>query len=141
MKAEKGDIVRSGGHGYEAVLADVVRLIEAGRSAAARSMNAVMTATYWGIGRRIVEHEQGGRRRAEYGAALIERLADDLTARCGRGFDEVIARCDAVLLGTRPDQLSSTGTASRPRCGWSLPLELRPPVRCCPTSTPAQHSW
>ncbi|MFH0902024.1 MAG: DUF1016 N-terminal domain-containing protein, partial [Pseudomonadota bacterium] len=86
MKANKSSIVRSGAHGYEAVLADVVRLIQAGRSATARSANAVMTATYWGIGRRIVEHEQGGRRRAEYGAALIERLADDLTAKCGRGF-------------------------------------------------------
>jgi predicted nuclease of restriction endonuclease-like (RecB) superfamily len=68
------------------VLADVVRLIEAGRTAASRSVNAVMTATYWGIGRRIVEHEQGGKRWAEYGTALIERLAADLTARCGRGF-------------------------------------------------------
>lgn len=86
MKARKGDIVRSGGHDYKAVLADVVRLIEAGRSAAARSVNTVMTATYWGVGRRIVEHEQGGKRRAEYGAALVERLAADLTARCGRGF-------------------------------------------------------
>lgn len=86
MKAKKGDIVQERGRGYEAVLSDVVRLIEASRSAAARSVNAVMTATYWGIGQRIVEHEQGGRRRAEYGAALIERLADDLTARCGRGF-------------------------------------------------------
>jgi predicted nuclease of restriction endonuclease-like (RecB) superfamily len=86
MKVNKGDIVRSGGPGYEAVLADVVRLIEAGRSAAARSVNAVMTASYWGIGRRIVEHEQGGKRRAEYGTALIERLAADLTARCGRGY-------------------------------------------------------
>ena len=82
----KGTIVRSAGRGYNAVLADVVRLIETGRTAASRSVNAAMTATYWGLGRRIVEHEQGGRRRAEYGAALIERLADDLTSKCGRGF-------------------------------------------------------
>ena len=45
-----------------------------------------MTATYWEIGRRIVEFEQGGEKRAEYGKALLERLSNELTARYGRGF-------------------------------------------------------
>jgi predicted nuclease of restriction endonuclease-like (RecB) superfamily len=45
-----------------------------------------MTATYWEIGRRIVEHEQGGRDKAKYGDAVIDRLAKDLTERFGRGF-------------------------------------------------------
>jgi hypothetical protein len=72
--------------GYAAVLADVAGLVEAARRASARAVNALMTATYWTIGRRIVEEEQLGERRADYGAALIERLATDLTARFGRGF-------------------------------------------------------
>jgi len=45
-----------------------------------------MTATYWEVGRRIVEHEQHGKKRAGYGEALLERLSVDLTARFGRGF-------------------------------------------------------
>lgn len=45
-----------------------------------------MTATYWEIGRRIVEYEQGGRERAEYGEATLERLSGDLKSRYGRGF-------------------------------------------------------
>ena len=45
-----------------------------------------MTATYWEIGHRIVEFEQGGEKRAEYGEALLVELARDLTARFGRGF-------------------------------------------------------
>jgi len=45
-----------------------------------------MTATYWEIGRRVVEFEQAGKVRAEYGGAVIERLAADTTARFGRGF-------------------------------------------------------
>jgi hypothetical protein len=45
-----------------------------------------MTATYWEIGRRIVESEQQGRRRAGYGEALLKNLAFDLTAQFGRGF-------------------------------------------------------
>lgn len=45
-----------------------------------------MTASYWEVGRRIVEAEQQGKRRAGYGEQLIERLASDLTQRFGRGF-------------------------------------------------------
>ena len=65
---------------------DVVALVETARQAAARHVNALMSATYWEIGRRIVESEQQGAERAEYGDALIERLAQDLTATLGRGF-------------------------------------------------------
>ena len=72
--------------GYDAILTDVVRLLETARRAAARTVNAVMTATYWEIGRRIVEYEQAGARRAEYGAELLERLSADLTRRFGKGF-------------------------------------------------------
>lgn len=46
---------------YRDTLSDVVALLEDGRGAAARSINALMTATYWLVGRRIVESEQGGR--------------------------------------------------------------------------------
>lgn len=70
----------------EAVLADVLKLVEKARGAAARSVNAVMTATYWPMGRRIVEHEQAGSARAAYGSALLKRLSSDLTKRFGRGF-------------------------------------------------------
>ena len=71
---------------YEAVQTGIVELLDVARAAAARSVNALMTATYWEIGRRIVEFEQGGVERAAYGESLIERLATDLTRRFGRGF-------------------------------------------------------
>ena len=60
--------------------------MEQARLAAARSVNTILTATYWEIGRRIVGFEQKGARRAEYGKRLLERLAQDLTYRFGRGF-------------------------------------------------------
>lgn len=75
-----------GGSDYSGIHGDIVDLLEAARHAAARSVNALMTATYWEIGRRIVEFEQGGESRAAYGQALIERLAADLTRQFGRGF-------------------------------------------------------
>jgi len=71
---------------YSAILSEVVGLLEAARSHSARAVNAVMTATYWQIGRRIVENEQSGAERAEYGAKLLQRLSTDLTSRFGRGF-------------------------------------------------------
>lgn len=74
------------GDDYSGIRADIVALLESARHAAARSVNALMTATYWEIGRRIVEFEQGGRDRAIYGEALIERLSADLSTRFGRGF-------------------------------------------------------
>jgi hypothetical protein len=45
---------------YDEVLSVFVELLDQARGAVARSVNAIMTATYWEIGRRIVEHEQGG---------------------------------------------------------------------------------
>jgi len=73
---------------YSGLLGDVVSLLETARHTSARAVNAVMTATYWEIGRRIVESEQGGEGRADYGQELLKRLAGDLTARFGRGFSD-----------------------------------------------------
>jgi len=72
--------------GYSQIQAAIVGLLETARRAVARSINTAMTATYWEIGRRIVQFEQGGAERATYGDALVERLAKDLTQRFGRGF-------------------------------------------------------
>jgi len=71
---------------YLGLVQDLSGLLEAARRSSARAVNAVMTATYWEIGRRIVEFEQGGDRRAEYGVELLKRLAVDLSSRFGRGF-------------------------------------------------------
>lgn len=72
--------------GYLDIRGGIVELLNAARQAAARNVNALMTASYWEIGRRIVEAEQKGKRRAGYGEQLIERLAVDLTQQFGRGF-------------------------------------------------------
>lgn len=72
--------------GYDAMLSGVAGLLEQARRTSVRAVNAIMTATYWEIGRRIVEFEQGGRGRAGYGKALLQNLSADLTARVGRGF-------------------------------------------------------
>lgn len=74
--------------GYDDVLAGVVDLLESARRTSARTVNSIMTAAYWEIGRRIVECEQAGAERAEYGKQLLVRLSSDLTLRFGRGFSK-----------------------------------------------------
>jgi predicted nuclease of restriction endonuclease-like (RecB) superfamily len=88
--SNQGALIKGGSNisGYDAVLSDIVDLLEAARRASARTINALMTATYWEVGRRIVEYEQGGKKRAEYGKALLKQLSSDLIARFGRGFSE-----------------------------------------------------
>lgn len=71
---------------YNALLQSVGNALTQGRSRAAVAVNAAMVQTYWEIGRQIVEYEQKGNERAEYGTELLKRLSRDLTERYGKGF-------------------------------------------------------
>lgn len=71
---------------YSSILGDISDVIDAARSSATRSINSIMTAAYWLIGRQIVESEQEGAERAAYGRELMTMLSKDLTSRYGRGF-------------------------------------------------------
>ena len=74
---------------YNDIRAGIIELLKTAKSAAARNVNSIMTAVYWDIGRRIVETEQAGAVRANYGDELIKQLANDLSAQFGRGFGAV----------------------------------------------------
>lgn len=71
---------------YPGFAGDIATLLDEARRQVARSVNAILTATYWEIGRRIVEFEQKGEQRAEYGEELLVRLSQDLSAKFKRGF-------------------------------------------------------
>jgi predicted nuclease of restriction endonuclease-like (RecB) superfamily len=73
---------------YQGLLLSISELLIDGRRHAAKSLNAVLTRTYWSIGRHLVEYEQGGKERAAYGTELLKQLSRDLQARLGRGFSE-----------------------------------------------------
>jgi predicted nuclease of restriction endonuclease-like (RecB) superfamily len=75
-------------HNYSDLITDLTSLIEQGRKAAARYVNTALVATYWLMGRRIVEYEQRGKERAEYGEKLLRKISADLTTRFGKGFIE-----------------------------------------------------
>ncbi len=92
----------SAARGYPRFFGDLSLLLETARRQAARSVNAVLTATYWEVGRRIVEFEQGGQRRAGYGEALLEQLSTDLTRRFSRGFSRQNLQLMRQFYLTRP---------------------------------------
>ncbi len=71
---------------YQQIHNGIVQLLDTARTQTVRSINTIMTATYWEMGRRIVEFEQGGEARAAYGEQLIDRLSQDLSQRYKRGF-------------------------------------------------------
>ena len=73
-------------HKYSTLVTDLASLIDQGRRTAVRYVNTALVTTYWLIGRRIVEYEQKGKERAEYGKVLLERLSKDLSPRFGKGF-------------------------------------------------------
>jgi predicted nuclease of restriction endonuclease-like (RecB) superfamily len=72
--------------GYLALLQNISDTYTQGRMQAVQAVNSHITQTYWQVGRQIVEFEQGGKARAEYGKALISKLAADLSLRHGKGF-------------------------------------------------------
>ena len=69
------------------LLKDLCEIIARGRAVAYAAVNAAMIDTYWKIGQRIVEEEQHGSKRAEYGTGLLKELSVVLTAEFGKGFD------------------------------------------------------
>ena len=87
-RSSKSEVVQSPGSDYGDLLAGISDLLGQARRTSARAVNNIITGTYWEVGRRIVEFEQGGKARAGYGESVIERLAGDLTAKHGRGFSE-----------------------------------------------------
>ncbi len=66
----------------------VSKIIEDARSTVYRTVNFTMVRAYWHIGRAIVEEEQDGRQRADYGKQILKQLSEKLTARYRKGFDE-----------------------------------------------------
>ena len=71
---------------YQNLLHHVGETLENGRAKAVAAVNSAVVATYWEIGRDIVEFEQAGSVKAEYGTELLKRLSRDLTDAYGKGF-------------------------------------------------------
>ena len=128
---------------YADFAGDIAALLEEARHQASRSVNAILTATYWEIGRRIVEFEQGGQYKAEYGEEIIDRLSHDLTARFGRGFGrrnlfqmrafylaypEIVQTVSAQFERETESRKPQTPSGKLPSEKYATPLRKSPPA-------------
>jgi predicted nuclease of restriction endonuclease-like (RecB) superfamily len=105
--------------GYQRLLTQISDVYTQGRVRAVQAVNAQLIETYWQVGRHIVEYEQAGSVRAEYGKALIDTLAADLGVRHGKGFSRSnLIRCRQFFLAY------PKGATLSHQLTWSHVIEL-----------------
>lgn len=72
---------------YQDIYSEIKETLLLSRSQAYSAVNSAMVQAYWNIGRIIVEHEQNGSLRAEYGKGVLQHLSEQLSDEFGKGFD------------------------------------------------------
>ena len=77
------DIVKN-----EDLYLNIKNILQSARDNAYRQVNFIMVEAYWNIGQQIVQEEQNGKDRAEYGSYLIKELSSKLTKEFGKGFSQ-----------------------------------------------------
>jgi predicted nuclease of restriction endonuclease-like (RecB) superfamily len=104
---------------YTDLMGRISEAYVAGQVRATKAVNVHLTETYWQIGRDIVEFEQGGKARAEYGKNLIKNLSRDLTVRHGKGFSRSNVMMMRAFYLAHPKFQTLSGQLS-----WSHYVEL-----------------
>ena len=96
------------------LLQDARIIIDTARSNAVHSVDFCRVQMYWNLGRRIIEEEQQGKERAEYGTYLIKKLAEHLETEYGSGFSERQLKFCRQFYTVYP-----IGNALRSQLNWS----------------------
>ena len=98
----------------QSLIGEIKQIINDARAHAIRSVDFCRVQMYWAIGQRIVEKEQQGRERADYGTYLIKRLAQEIEPEYGSGFGERQLKFCRQFYKTYPN-----GNALRSQLNWS----------------------
>lgn len=129
---------------YKKLLAHVRELILSARKAANRSIDTIQVVTNFRIGHSIVEHEQQGKERAEYGKKVLEKLSKNLTAEFGKGFSLSNLKLMRQFYFDMKPQISQTLSGqllsqakSQTVSGFLVKSEKRPKI----TVSPFKLSW
>jgi predicted nuclease of restriction endonuclease-like (RecB) superfamily len=103
---------------YQNLASDINRLLKQGQGLALSSVNAILLKTYWQIGQKIVEYEQRGNIKAEYGSELLKNLAKELKYR-GKGFSRTNLQHMRLLYLYFPKMPDTSGKLT-----WSHYVEI-----------------
>jgi hypothetical protein len=82
----KSDDIKIVAKSYDNLVSQISQTYLTGKQNAVNAVNSELVSTYWKVGEHIVEFEQNGKERAEYGSGLLERLSKDLSLLHGKGF-------------------------------------------------------
>jgi predicted nuclease of restriction endonuclease-like (RecB) superfamily len=104
---------------YQQLLTSITTSMEQGRHHTVMQVNSGLVQTYWHIGKHIVEFEQQGNEKAEYGTNLLKQLSRDLNVRYGKGFSRSNLQYMRLLYVNYPNCQSVSGKLS-----WSHYTEL-----------------
>jgi len=99
-------------------IVEVRQILADARQNAFKAVNTIMVQAYWLVGKKIVEEEQGGKDRAEYGKEIIKQLAADLKASLGKGFSERTLREFRQFYLLFPDLLIVDRDQQRKNNNW-----------------------
>jgi len=104
---------------YTELVTQIGDLLDKGRAQAARAINIALLQTYWQVGKNIVEYEQEGKPKADYGSGLLNKLSRDLSERYGKGF----GRSNLFYMRKLYTSFSNSGTLSH-KLTWSHYYEI-----------------
>jgi len=104
---------------YNSLIDQIGQLLSKSREQAGRAVNIVLVQTYWEIGRHIVEFEQNGNKKGEYGSDILNKLSTDLTLHFGKGFN----RSNLFYMRKFYFAFPNSGTASH-KLSWSHYYEI-----------------
>ena len=99
---------------HNSLVDEIKRILKTAQAKAVSAVNSAMVFAYWEIGKRIVEEEQNGDEKAEYGTFLLKELAQNLSVDIGKNFDERELRRIRQFFLTFPIR-----DAVRPELSWS----------------------
>jgi hypothetical protein len=93
---------------YNNLLDKIANILVEARTKVVREINKAQVLAYWEIGREIVDFEQKGKARVEYGEELIKRLSEDMTEKFGKGFSGMYLRNMRRFYLEFPTQIQQT---------------------------------
>ena len=113
---------------YNNLIYEIGTLLQKGREQVANSVNTILVQTYWLIGKHIVEYEQGGKEKADYGSQLLDQLSKDLSKQYGKGFSRsnMFQIRQFYLRFSKIQTLSGQfeRDESQPKLSWSHYIEI-----------------
>ena len=113
-----------GNHSFAGLIKEIKRIVSRARYNAFTAVNTEMLKAYFEIGRKIVEEEQGGSKRAGYGEKLLDSISSELTKEFGKGFSVTSLKNMRLFYNVYKEKISQSPTDEFYKLTWTHYCEL-----------------